>query len=101
MRPVRQKTFSVSWLAGLRWSFGGYVTGTLLAAGAGALDFPLLAQVMLLAAAVCFAASLVCAGACFRGSKDCPVVLASCPRDDYGCGSVWEWRRLISHLYIF
>ena len=63
MRPVRQKTFSVSWLAGLRWSFGGYVTGTLLAAGAGALDFPLLAQVMLLAA------SLVCAGACFRGSK--------------------------------
>ena len=67
MRPVRQKTFSVSWLAGLRWSFGGYVTGTLLAAGAGALD--LLAQVMLLAAAVCFAASLVCAGACFRGSK--------------------------------
>ena len=33
------------------------------------LDFPLLAQVMLLAAAVCFAASLVCAGACFRGSK--------------------------------
>lgn len=69
MRPVRQKTFSVSWLAGLRWSFGGYVTGTLLAAGAGALDFPLLAQVMLLAAAVCFAASLVCAGACFRGSK--------------------------------
>jgi hypothetical protein len=29
------------------------------------------------------------------------VVLASCPRDDYGCGSVWEWRRLISHLYIF
>ena len=29
----------------------------------------LLAQVMLLAAAVCFAASLVCAGACFRGSK--------------------------------
>ena len=35
----------------------------------GALDFPLLAQVMLLAAAVCFAASLVCAGACFRGSK--------------------------------
>ena len=50
MRPVRQKTFSVSWLAGLRWSFGGYVTGTLLAAGAGALDFPLLAQVMLLAA---------------------------------------------------
>ena len=69
MRLVRQKTFSVSWLAGLRWSFGGYVTGTLLAAGAGALDFPLLAQVMLLAAAVCFAASLVCAGACFRGSK--------------------------------
>ena len=53
----------------MRWSFGGYVTGTLLAAGAGALDFPLLAQVMLLAAAVCFAASLVCAGACFRGSK--------------------------------
>lgn len=53
MRPGRQKTFSVSWLAGLGWSFGGYVTGTLLAAGAGALDFPLLAQVMLLAAAVC------------------------------------------------
>ena len=96
MRPGRQKTFSVSWLAGLGWSFGGYVTGTLLAAGAGALDFPLLAQVMLLAAAVCFAASLVCAGACFRGSK-----IARCPRDDYGCGSVWEWRRLISHLYIF
>lgn len=69
MRPGRQKTFSVSWLAGLGWSFGGYVTGTLLAAGAGELDFPLLAQVMLLAAAVCFAASLVCAGACFRGSK--------------------------------
>ncbi len=69
MRPGRQKTFSVSWLAGLRWSFGGYVTGTLLAAGAGALDFPLLAQVMLWAAAVFFAASLVCAGACFRGSK--------------------------------
>ena len=58
MRPGRQKTFSVSWLAGVGWSFGGYVTGTLLAAGAGALDFPLLAQVMLLAAAVCFAASL-------------------------------------------
>ena len=37
MRPGRQKTFSVSWLAGLGWSFGGYVTGTLLAAGAGAL----------------------------------------------------------------
>ena len=96
MRPVRQKTFSVSWLAGLRWSFGGYVTGTLLAAGAGALDFPLLAQVMLLFCRL----SCLC-GSVFPGQQDCPVVLASCPRDDYGCGSVWEWRRLISHLYIF
>lgn len=40
-------------------------------------------------------------GSVFPGQQDCPVVLASCPRDDYGCGSVWEWRRLISHLYIF
>ena len=66
---VSSDKFISAALAGLRWSFGGYVTGTLLAVGAGALDFPLLAQVMLLAAAVCFAASLVCAGACFRGSK--------------------------------
>lgn len=40
-------------------------------------------------------------GSVFPGQQDCPVVLASCPRDDYGCGSVWGWRRLISHLYIF
>ena len=69
MRPVRQKTFSVSWLAGLRWSFGGYVVGTLFAAGVGALDLPMLARAMLLAAAVCFVVSLVCAGACVRSSK--------------------------------
>ena len=100
MRPGRQKTFSVSWLAGLGWSFGGYVTGTLLAAGAGELDFPLLAQVMLLAGGLFCCFSCLC-GSVFPGQQDCPVVLASCPRDDYGCGSVWEWRRLISHLYIF
>lgn len=69
MSENRQKTVSFSWLAGLRWSFAGYVIGTLLAAGAGALDFPMLARVVLLAAAVCFVVSLVCAGACIRSSK--------------------------------
>lgn len=69
MSADRQKTASFSWLTGLRWSFGGYVVGTLLAAGAGGLDFPMLARVMLLAAAVCFVVSLVCAGARVRSSK--------------------------------
>lgn len=69
MSENRQKTSAFSWLAGLRWSFGGYVVGTLLAAGVGALDFPMLARVVLLAAAVCFVVSLVCAGACVRSSK--------------------------------
>ena len=62
MKQSQQKTASFSWLAGLRWSFAGYV-------GAGALDFPMLARAMLLAAAVCFVVSLVCAGACIRSSK--------------------------------
>ncbi|WP_302014387.1 hypothetical protein [uncultured Akkermansia sp.] len=69
MKQSQQKTASFSWLTGLRWSFAGYVAGTLLAAGAGALDFPVLARGVLLLAAVCFAASLVCAGACIRSSK--------------------------------
>ena len=69
MKQSQQKTDSFSWLAGLRWSFAGYVTGTLLAAGAGALDCPVLARGVLLLAAVCFAASLVCAAACVRSSK--------------------------------
>lgn len=69
MSENRQKTSAFSWLVGLRWSFAGYVIGTLLAAGAGALDFPLLARGMLLAAALCFVVSLVCAGACVRSSK--------------------------------
>ena len=59
MKQSQQKTASFSWLVGLRWSF----------AGAGALDFPMLARAMLLAAAVCFVVSLVCAGACIRSSK--------------------------------
>lgn len=69
MKQSQQKTASFSWLAGLRWSFAGYVAGTLFAAGAGALDFPVLARGVLLLAAVCFAASLVCAAACVRSSK--------------------------------
>lgn len=69
MNEDRRKTASFSWLAGLRWSFAGYVAGTLLAAGAAALDFPVLARGMLLAAAVCFVMSLACAGACIRSSK--------------------------------
>lgn len=69
MKHSQQKTASFSWLAGLRWSFAGYVAGTLLAAGAGALDLPMLARVMLLEAAVCFVVSLVCAGTCIRSSK--------------------------------
>lgn len=69
MNENRQKKASFSWLAGLRWSFTGYVAGTLLAAGAGALDLPVLARGLLLLAAVCFVASLVCAGACVRSSK--------------------------------
>lgn len=69
MEHRQKKIASFSWLAGLRWSFAGYVAGTLFAAGAGALDFPMLARVMLLAAAVCFVVSLVCAGACIRSSK--------------------------------
>lgn len=69
MKQSQQKTASFSWLAGLRWSFAGYVAGTFVAAGAGGLDLPLLARVVLLAAAVCFVLSLVCAGACFRRSK--------------------------------
>ena len=69
MKQSQQKTASFSWLVGLRWSFAGYVVGTLFAAGAGALDFPMLARAMLLAAAVCFVVSLVCAGACIRSSK--------------------------------
>lgn len=69
MNEVPQKTASFSCLAGLRWSFAGYVAGTLLAAGAGALDFPVLARGLLLLAAVCFVASLVCAGVCARSSK--------------------------------
>ena len=67
MKQSQQKTASFSWLVGLRWSFAGYVVGTLF--GAGALDFPMLARAMLLAAAVCFVVSLVCAGACIRSSK--------------------------------
>ena len=51
MKQSQQKTASFSWLVGLRWSFAGYVVGTLLAA------------------AVCFVVSLVCAGACIRSSK--------------------------------
>lgn len=69
MNENRQKKAPFSWLAGLRWSFAGYVAGTLVAAGAGALDFPMAARGMLLLAAVCFVASLVCAGACVRSSK--------------------------------
>ena len=51
MKQSQQKTASFSWLVGLRWSFAGYVVGTLFAA------------------AVCFVVSLVCAGACIRSSK--------------------------------
>lgn len=69
MNKNQQKVVSFSWLAGLKWSFAGYVAGTLLAAGAGALDFPVLARGLLLLAAVCFVASLVCAGVCARSSK--------------------------------
>ena len=69
MNKNQQKAVSFSWLAGLRWPFAGYVAGTLLAAGAGALDFPVLARGVLLLAAVCFVASLVCAGVCARSSK--------------------------------
>lgn len=70
MKQSQQKTASFSWLAGLRWSFAGYVVGTLFCGGGqGALDFPMLARGMLLAAAVCFVVSLVCAGACIRSSK--------------------------------
>lgn len=69
MNENQQKVAFFSWLAGLRWSFAGYVVGTLLAAGAGALDFPVLARGLLLLAAVCFVASLVCAGMCTRSSK--------------------------------
>lgn len=69
MRPSHRKISSFFWLVGLRWSFGGYVAGTLLAAAAEALDFLLLARMMLLAAAVGFATSLVCAVACFRDSR--------------------------------
>ena len=50
MKQSQQKTASFSWLVGLRWSFAGYVVGTLFAA-------------------VCFVVSLVCAGACIRSSK--------------------------------
>lgn len=69
MNKASQKTASFPWLAGLRWSFAGYVAGILLAAGAGALDLPVLARGLLLLAAVCFVASLVCAGRCARRSK--------------------------------
>lgn len=69
MNENQQKAVSLSWLTGLRWSFAGYVAGTLLAAGAGALDLPVLARGLLLLAAVCFVASLVCAGVCARSSK--------------------------------
>lgn len=69
MNKNQQKAVSFSWLAGLRWSFAGYVAGTLLAAGAGALDFSVLARGLLLLAAVCFVVSLVCAGVCARSSK--------------------------------
>lgn len=69
MKQIQRKAASFFWPAGLRWSFAGYVIGTLLAAGAGALDFPVLVRVMLLLAAACFAASLVCAGVCARTSK--------------------------------
>lgn len=69
MKQSQRKIAFCSWLAGLRWSFAGYVAGTLLAAGAGALDFPVLARGGLLLAAVCFVASLVCAGVCARSSK--------------------------------
>ena len=101
MRPVRQKTFSVSWLAGLRWSFGGYVTGTLLAAGAGGTGFSLAGAGDAFGRGGLFCRLSCLCGSVFPGQQDCPVVLASCPRDDYGCDSVWEWKRLISHLYIF
>lgn len=69
MNENQQKVAFFSWLTGLRWSFAGYVVGTLLAAGTGALDFPVLARGLLLLAAVCFVASLVCAGVCARSSK--------------------------------
>jgi len=33
-------------------------------------------------------------GSVFPEQQGCPMAPASCPSDDYGCGSVREWRRL-------
>lgn len=61
MNRFRQPAASFPWLAGLRWSFVGYVAGTLLAAGANSAGFPMLAGGILLLAAACFVGSIVCA----------------------------------------
>lgn len=69
MHGFRRRIASFPWLAGLRWSFVGYVAGTLLAAGAGAAGMPLLAGIILLLAAACFVFSVVCAVLSARRSR--------------------------------
>ena len=60
MHGFRRRIASFPWFAGLRWSFVGYVAGTLLAAGAAGM--PLLA-------AACFVFSVVCAVLSARRSR--------------------------------
>lgn len=69
MKQVRRQTDSFPWLKGLRWTFAGYVGGTLAAAGAQAMEAGLPARGALVLAAVCFVASLVCAVMSVRKSR--------------------------------
>ena len=61
MHGFRRRIASFPWFAGLRWSFVGYVAGTLLAAG--------VAGIILLLAAACFVFSVVCAVLSARRSR--------------------------------
>lgn len=76
MKHSQQKIAPFSWLAGLRWSFVGYVAGTLLAAGANSAGFPMLAGGILLLAAACFVGSIVCAAMSARKSRVALLYLA-------------------------
>lgn len=87
MKQSQQKTASFSWLVGLRWSFAGYVVGTLFAAGAGALDFPMLARASFWRRRFVLSCLLFVRGR-VSGAAKRPLVLTSCTRDDYDRAAV-------------
>lgn len=88
MKQSQQKTASFSWLVGLRWSFAGYVVGTLFAAGAGALDFPMLARAHAFGGGGLFCRVSCLCGGVYPEQQSGPLVLTSCTRDDYDRAAV-------------